>query len=111
MPRIKAFVGNVLDGNTLEATIGINAEAYSTTIVLARVYAPPLTRVQGREAKRELKRLINRRHITYEVVGANPENVHIAEVWLNDVNVNDLMMQKGYGRKIDWPIEPDWQVR
>ena len=111
MPLTEALVDSVLDGNTIEITLGIDIDAHSTTLVLARVYAPPLTILEGREAKRALKGLINRRHINYKIVGTGTRDTYIAEVWLNKVNVNDWMVTKGYGRKINWSIEPDWKAR
>ena len=111
MGRIKARVGSVLDGNTLELGMGEYPDSTGYTAILARVYAPPLTRKEGREAKLTLTVFVNGKHITHQIVGTGVRDMPLVEVWLDDINVNDWMIEKGYGKDIDWPIEPDWKVK
>jgi len=111
MATINVFVNDVLDGNTLEIGGNIGLTDAPTTVILARVYAPPLIITQGRTAKQRLKELINQRCISYKTIDVNPEGIEIAEVWLDDKNVNGWMIEQGYGKKVDWPISPDWKVK
>lgn len=82
----------VIDGNTIIT----NKRA---RIGLARVDPPPISTPEGRIAKELLESLILGQFITYDVVaiGARRREVEaVAEVWLDDKNVNDAMRAAGY---------------
>ncbi len=82
----------VIDGNTIIT----NKRA---RIGLARVEPPPISTPEGRIAKELLESLILGQFITYDVVaiGARRREVEaVAEVWLDDKNVNDAMRAAGY---------------
>lgn len=108
MSHTDAYVNDVLDGNTIEIVLGVYPDSSLSTVNLARVYAPPLTRKEGREAKHSLKGFINRRYITYEIVGTGIRDMLSVEVWIDKTNVNDWMIDKGYGVQRSWPTDPDW---
>ena len=68
-------------------------------IGLARVEPPPMNTPEGRIAKQLLESLILGQFITYDRVAAGArcrEVEAVAEVWLDDKNVNDAMRAAGY---------------
>jgi hypothetical protein len=82
----------VIDGNTVIT----NKRA---RIGLARVEPPPINTPEGRIAKELLESLILGQFITYDIVAisARRRDVEaVAEVWLDDKNVNDAMRAAGY---------------
>ncbi len=95
-----AFVENVLDGNTFQTT--------KYTITLSGVYVPPLTIPEGREAKQKLVSKIAKRSVTYKITGKADYGVRLAEVWVDDLNVNDWMRKQGYNKNHDWRLGPEW---
>jgi len=91
----------VVDGNTIIT----NKRA---RIGLARVDPPSISTPEGRIAKELLESLILGQFITYDVVaiGARRREVEaVAEVWLDDKNVNDAMRAAGY-QEASAQIEP-----
>jgi len=88
MDRFKAVCEYVQDGDTFR-TAGKN------WIRLANVCAPELTEFGGAIAKGELERLILGKEIVYEKVGESWGRI-VAEVWLDNLNINAYMRQQGY---------------
>jgi hypothetical protein len=82
----------VVDGNTFITNKRVR-------IGLARVSPPPINTPEGRIAKELLESLILGQFITYDrvAIGARRREVEaVAEVWLDDKNVNDAMRAAGY---------------
>jgi hypothetical protein len=65
-------------------------------IKLARVHAPKEGTAASIRARQLLSDLITNMTIHYEQVGISYNQV-IAEVWLGARNINDFMIQSGYG--------------
>jgi endonuclease YncB( thermonuclease family) len=92
MGRTSRICVSVIDGNTIVT----NKRA---RIGLARVESPPINTPEGRIAKELLESLILGQFITYDGVAIGPrrrEVEAVAEVWLDDRNVNDAMRAAGY---------------
>ena len=92
MGRTSRICVSVIDGNTIIT----NKRA---RIGLARVESPPVNTPEGRIAKELLESLILGQFITYDGVAIGPrrrEVEAVAEVWLDDRNVNDAMRAAGY---------------
>ncbi len=89
MAKHGAVCMNVIDGDTFDTGAGIR-------IRLARVYAPEINTEEGKKAKRQLEALILGKSITYEVVARDDWGRSVAEVWVNSLNVNDVMRSYGY---------------
>lgn len=92
MARRVALCVKVIDGDTFDIDAGIR-------IRLARVYAPRLETPEGQEAKRLLESLIlDKVIISYEVVSIDDYGRSVAEVWVDNINVNDAMRSYGYDK-------------
>lgn len=92
MARTSRICVCVIDGNTIIT----NKRA---RIGLARVNAPSINTPEGRTAKELLESLILGQFITCDslAIGARRREVEsVAEVWLDDKNVNDAMTAAGY---------------
>lgn len=92
MGRTSRICLSIIDGNTIitnkRARIGV-----------ARVESPPIDTPEGRIAEELLESLILGQFITYDgvAIGARRREVEaVAEVWLDDKNVNDAMRAAGY---------------
>jgi micrococcal nuclease len=86
-----ATCASVIDGDTFETDS-------KQRIRLARVYAPEISTTAGVRARNILMAMINRRVITYEVIARDDYGRSICEVWVDNVNVNDWMIAKGYAK-------------
>ena len=92
MARTSRICVCVIDGNTIIT----NKRA---RIGLARVEPPPMNTPEGRIAKELLESLILGQFITCDSVAIcarRREVESVAEVWLDDMNVNDAMRAAGY---------------
>lgn len=89
MVKQGAVCADVVDGDTFDTRTGI-------IIRLARVYAPEIDTEEGKRAKGRLEMLILDKPITYEVVARDDWGRVVAEVRVNNVNVNDVMRSYGY---------------
>ena len=88
MAKFTATCEYVEDGDTFRT-------AKQNWIRLARYDAPEEGKPNYAEAKRFLSSYILNREIEYEQVGLSYGR-KVAEVWQNNVNVNDLMINSGY---------------
>ena len=79
---VKAYVVEVIDGDTFKT---------KNTIRLERVDAPELNQPGGKEAKQKLESLTLNKDITYEEKARDEFARIIAQVWVNNLNVNDTM--------------------
>jgi len=92
---------NVVDGATFITNKGAR-------IGLARVNAPSTKTAEGRMAKELLESLVLGQFITYDRVAMRPHGravAAVAEVWLDNKNVNDAMRAAGY-RETSREMEP-----
>jgi len=79
----------IIDGDTFDTDRNVQ-------IRLARVKVPPVNTPEGQKAKGVLESLILRKAITYEPEGTDTYGRTVAEVWVDSVNVNDIMISYGY---------------
>jgi len=93
MARETGFCFSVMDGDTFETHLH--------TVVLARVRTPPLSTPEGHKAKRKVASMILNRFVSYEIVSKYIYHQYIAEVWCDDININDQMISEGYAEKVD----------
>ena len=63
---------------------------------LARVNAPSINTQEGQYAKELLEALMLARFIHCDVVGTDAYGRAVAEVWVDKINVNDVMRAAGY---------------
>ena len=83
---------SVIDGDTFVTNKGAR-------IGLARVNAPSMNTREGRMAKELLESLMLGQFVTYDRVAMGTHGrvvAAVAEVWLDDNNVNDAMRAAGY---------------
>ena len=88
MERITAICDSVISGNTFDTDTNIR-------IKLARVDTKPIFNKEGAAAKMQLESLIADNVITYEPVRNEPDGSIVAEVWVREKNVNDVMVSTG----------------
>ncbi|MFQ5708307.1 MAG: thermonuclease family protein [bacterium] len=104
----RARVVSVYDGDTVRANIdlGLNTWVMNEKLRLARIDAPELRgdqREAGLAARDFLRELVLDKEIILETIKDRKGKFgrYLAELWLKNeagifVNVNDLMVQKGY---------------
>ena len=88
MAKYSATCEYVQDGDTFR-TVGQN------WIRLARYDAPEEGSPNYANAKNLLSSLILNKEMVYEQVGTSHGRI-VAEVWQEDKNINDIMLQSGY---------------
>ncbi len=81
----------IIDGDTFVTNTEVR-------IHLARVNAPPISTSRGQRAKTILESLIPNKRISYEQVALDSYGRTLAEVWVNNTNVSDVMILYGYGQ-------------
>ena len=91
MARVSTVCDYVSDGDTFKTKMG-------TWIRLNRVDAPKGDTPEGRRATDILKPLILNKAITHESVATDAYGRLVAEVWVDNLNVNDNMIAQGYHR-------------
>ena len=99
MVRQVATCVGVIDGDTFETDSKLRVR-------LARVYTAELSTPEGVQARNVLMSMINGRVIIYEVVAHDDYGRNICEVWVNTINVNDLMIARGYDKPQWFPPPP-----
>lgn len=104
----KAVITDVHDGDTCTADIdlGFGIWIKGEKLRLHRINAPEITggsKARGLESKKFLVATISGRDVTLETIKDRKEKYgrFLAEIWMLDkggrrVNVNDLMVEKGY---------------
>lgn len=85
----------IVDGDTFDTNTGVR-------IRLARVYAPRIETKEGRRAETILESLILNKGVNYEVVSIDIYGRSVAEVWVDNTNVNDIMRSQGYDKPRRW---------
>lgn len=92
----------VYDGDTctVDIDLGLKVWLFGEKIRLARIDAPELrgkTRDAGIKARDYLQGLIEGKAIVIETIKDRQEKYgrYMADVWIDDVNVNDLMVESG----------------
>lgn len=88
MGRLSAVCEYVQDGDTFHTT-------KQNWIRLARYDAPEEGSSDYAKAKQLLSNLILNKAIVYEQVGTSYNRI-VAEVWRDDKNINDIMLQSEY---------------
>ena len=88
MGKLTATCEYIQDGDTFRT-------AKKNWIRLARYDAPEEGKTNFEKAKQLLSSLILNREIVYEQVGTSYDRL-VAEVWQDDRNINDIMLQSGY---------------
>jgi len=88
MATYAAICEYVQDGNTFRTR-------KQNWIQLARFNAPEEDKPNYARAKKLLSSLILHKEIVYEQTGTSYNRI-VAEVWLADVNINDVMIQARY---------------
>ncbi len=104
----KALITNVYDGDTCTADIdlGFGIWIRGEKLRLHRINAPEIvgaSSLQGRDSQQFLASLIGSKEVTLETIKDKKEKYgrFLAEIWILDkggmrVNVNDLMVEKGF---------------
>lgn len=88
MAKLSATCEYVQDGDTFRT-------AKQNWIRLARYNAPEEGKPNYTKAKQLLSSLILNKEIVYEQVGTSYNRI-VAEVWQDDSNINDTMIESGY---------------
>jgi micrococcal nuclease len=105
----KAFVTAVYDGDTctVDIDLGLNCWIRKEKIRLARINAPELKgseRENGLTSRDYLRELILNKTILLQTIKDKKEKYgrYLGEIWIESnskqINVNDLMMKKGFAR-------------
>ena len=89
MVKVNAICEYIQDGDTFRTDTQV-------WIRLARVDAPKLSTMEGKNAKRILEFLIQSKLISYEPVATDTYGRTLAEVWVNNTSVNDYMIAQDY---------------
>lgn len=89
MAKRSAICLGVIDGDTFNTNRVVRMR-------LARVNAPSINTPEGQHAKALLEALILPNFITYNVVARDTYGRSVAEVWVDQINVNDAMRAAGY---------------
>lgn len=104
----KALITDVYDGDTCTADIdlGFGIWIRGEKLRLHRINAPEIvgaSKLKGRESQKFLHSLIGKKEVTLETIKDKKEKYgrFLAEIWIVDkegmrMNVNDLMVEKGY---------------
>lgn len=104
----KAVITSVYDGDTCTADIdlGFGIWKRSEKLRLHRINAPEVTgtsKAKGVAAKKFLASHVEKKTVTLETIKDTKEKYgrYLAEIWIEDrsgvrVNVNDLMVEKGF---------------
>ncbi|MEW6061505.1 MAG: thermonuclease family protein [Bacteroidota bacterium] len=104
----KAIITSVYDGDTCTADIdlGFGIWIRGEKLRLHRINAPEITgasKSKGLASKKFLSSCIEKKEVTLETIKDRKEKYgrYLAEIWIADkngnrVNVNDLMVEKGY---------------
>lgn len=100
--QYQAKAVKVYDGDTctVDIDLGLKVWLFGEKIRLARIDAPELrgkTRDAGIKARDYLQGLIEGKAIVIETIKDRQEKYgrYMADVWIDDVNVNDLMVESG----------------
>lgn len=105
----KAFVTAVYDGDTctVDIDLGLKCWVKKEKIRLARINAPELRgseRDEGLVSRDYLRELILNKNILLQTIKDKKEKYgrYLGEIWIESgskqINVNDLMMKKGFAR-------------
>jgi endonuclease YncB( thermonuclease family) len=89
MAKIAIICVGVISGDTFNTNRLVRMR-------LARVNAPPINTVEGQYAKALLESLILAKFINYDIVAEDAYGRAVAEVWVDKINVNDVMRTAGY---------------
>jgi micrococcal nuclease len=104
----KAVVVSVYDGDTCTADIdlGFSTWVRGEKLRLNRINAPEVTgasKAKGLASKKFLSSMIDKKEVTLETIKDKKEKYgrYLAEIWIenksgNRINVNDMMVEKGY---------------
>lgn len=100
----KATVARVIDGDTIVADIdlGFFTWRHSETLRLSRIDAPEThteTKEAGQAAKAFLQGLLPiGQHVIIQTIRDRRDGFkrYIAEIWLGDININDLLVSEGH---------------
>lgn len=106
----KAIVKSVYDGDTcnVDIDLGLHVWIKDEKIRLNRINAPELKgsqKTKGLKSKEFLKNIILDKTIIIQTIKDKKEKYgrYLAEIWIKDdkgklINVNDLMVQKGFAK-------------
>ena len=101
MYEYKATVTKVIDGDTIDCDVdlGFFLTMNSIRFRLLGINAPEMygmTKVAGWEAKEFLRERIDGKQVTIRTEKDDSFGRWLAYVYLDDVNINDLMIERGY---------------
>ena len=98
----RAVIKEVIDGNRVAADIdlGFSVWRHGQRFKLARIDAPApsgVTQAAGEAAKDFLKNLIEGKQVLiHSIVDSQQEGRYLVDIWLDDANVNDLLVAAGH---------------
>ena len=84
-------LARVIDGDTLVVKI----QGAEMTFRLSGIDAPELDQPFGREAQRELAKIVGNQQCVMQVVEADSYGRTVVHLWIGDLNVNAEMMRRG----------------
>lgn len=103
--KVKEF--RVIDGDTIDAELdlGFNVRIMQR-IRLARINAPEMSTESGPASKAQLEKLLEASEITIQTKRSVTDQHdkygrYIAEVWVENNNLNDLMLEHGFAVKYE----------
>ena len=88
----------VVDGDTIEATIDLGFSTFrKEKLRLARINAPEIKTDAGPISKSHLSKILDGTTIHVQTMKDKEDRYgrYIAEVWVDDVNINDMMVRDG----------------
>jgi micrococcal nuclease len=95
----------VIDGDTIEATLDLGFNTFrKEKLRLARINAPEMKTTEGPLSKTRLSEILDNKTIHVQTMKDKEDRYgrYIAEVWIDNLNVNDTMVDCGFAQYVKY---------
>lgn len=105
----KATITHVVDGDTVDAFIDLGFDIHHILrLRLNGIDTPEVSTAAGREARDYVRSVLEGKEVVLQTYKPDKYGRYLADILLNDVDFNGLLVDQGYARHYDGGHKQAW---